>query len=81
MPDDDPEKQNGLASRLNNLRERRIELGRKYDDEILWLREVASHFSDTEEQQRIVGDIDEIREQMVNVEEEIWNLESRSLDS
>ena len=81
MPEDDSKNQNSLASRLNNLRERRAELGRKYDDEILWLREVASHFSDTEEQQRIVGDIDEIREQMVQVEEEIWKLESRILDS
>jgi hypothetical protein len=80
MPDDDPEKQNGLESRLNSLRQRRAQLGEKYDDEIRWLREVASLFSDTEEQQRIVGDINETREQMVRVEEEIWRLESRILD-
>lgn len=80
MPDDDSKKQHGLASRLINLREKRAELGRKYDDEIRWLREVASYFSDTEEQQRIVGDIDETREKMVQVEEEIWKLESRILD-
>jgi hypothetical protein len=81
MPDDDSEHQNSLALRLNNLREKRAELGLKYDDEILWLREVASHFSDTEEQQRIVGNINEIREQMVKVEEEIWKLENRVIGS
>ena len=81
MPDDDPQEQNGLASRLANLRERREELGRKYDDEIRWLREIAPGFCDTEEQQRMVGDIDEIREQMVQVEEEIWKLESRIFDT
>jgi hypothetical protein len=81
MPDDDSKKQQGLASRLNNLRERRAELGRKYDDEIRFLREIAPGLVDVDEQQRIVGDIDDIREQMVHAEEEIWKLESRILDS
>jgi hypothetical protein len=81
MPDDDSKNESSLASQLSNLRERRAELGRKYDEEILWLRKVASHFSDTEEQQRIVGDINETRVQMVQLEEEIWKLESSILGS
>jgi hypothetical protein len=81
MPDDDSKEPSSLASRLNNLREKWAELGRKYDDEIRWLREMASHFSDTEEQQRIVGDIDKTREQMIQVEEEIWKLENSILGS
>ena len=67
MPDDESMEHNSLASQLNNLRKRRAELGRKYDDEIRWLREVTSQFGDTEEQQGIVGDINETREQMVRV--------------
>ena len=75
---DDASKESDDTSQLDVLRKRQDELRREYDDQIRWLREVASHFSDTEEQQRIVGDIDEIREKLIQVEEEIWKRENHT---
>lgn len=75
MADDDSKQSSDAEAKLATLCEREVELRRTYDDNILFLREMAgSSVCSTEEQQRIVGDINDIRKKLLRVEKEIWKL-------
>jgi hypothetical protein len=58
---------------LEKLLEQEAELRRAYDDNISFLRLMAGcSICSTEEQQRIVGDIDDLRKKLVRLEARIW---------
>ena len=80
MSDDNSKERCDAGSRLEVLRKRQEELRYEYDDQIRWLREIAPRFCDTEDQQRTVGDIDELRRKLIKLEKQIWKLENPSPD-
>ena len=75
MADDDSKQSSDAKAKLATLCKRETELRATYDDNIWFLREMAGcSICSTEEQQRIVGDINDIRKQLIHVEKEIWKL-------
>jgi hypothetical protein len=75
MQNDDSNSKHNSDAELEELLEKEAELRRSYDDNILFLREIAgSSICSTEEQQRIVGDIDDLRKKLVRLEAKIWRI-------
>jgi hypothetical protein len=75
MPNDHANSNHNPEVQLEELLEREAELRRAYDDNISFLRLVAkSSICSTEEKQRIVGDIDDLRIKLVKVQARIWRI-------
>ena len=74
MSNKKPETSGNPDAELQRLMAMEADLRHRYDDEIEWLRKIASVSCSTEEQQRIVGNIDDLRKKLVRLEAKIWRL-------
>ena len=63
-----------LSSTLSTLRQRKSDLEGKCHEHTRYLNEVAAYFSSGEEQQRIVADIRDLRQELAGVDEAIARL-------
>jgi hypothetical protein len=63
----------GVDAELRELLDEESVLRRKYDDEIRWLRDVATELCSREEQWHMKMRIDGLRRELVRLEVRIWH--------